>query len=37
MLGIRLGLPVKILQVSSRFCDLLGMFYCVVFMAMNIA
>lgn len=37
MLGIRLGLPVKILQVLSRFCDLLGMFYCIVFTAMNIA
>lgn len=36
MLGIRLGLPVKILQDSSRFCDLLGMFYCMVFTAINI-
>lgn len=37
MFRIRLELPVKILQVLSRFCDLMGMFYCIVFTAMNIA
>ena len=35
-MGIRPGLPVKILQLSSRCCALLGMFYYMAFTAGNV-